>query len=331
MQSYTCYKVSEFLKDRHPYVPPAVDKLFDPEQVSVAYNERAVPKLADLLKYEKLSPERRRDALHTLNELVSHQETKEIMIQNNIVLSTINLMADNNEEVRAEAAMLCGSLLFIDVGRKEFNSNMGNYKILQAVIFDKFLRVRECVGWLLYRFSLHKEGVEMLYNSLTITKMVDAFNTYFSPSRIQENHVYILYLLEAFINCTMYDFSILHTLGHGFLKSFNTILKDVNQYYSSVLSPPIYEQILELVVCVLKNISLVKEGKKEALQEGLIYTLSWYLDSVKERERLYSSSFMMSVSNLLDAKKQISEYTFNLRFEILEVLFLFNNNKNFFV
>jgi hypothetical protein len=319
MQSYTRYKVSEFLKDRHPYVPPQPTPLMDPEQVAIAYNERCVPKLSDLLIYEKLSPEKRRDTLHTLNELVSHQETKEIMIQNNIVQSSVNLMADNNEEVRSEAAALCGSLLFLDVGRKEFNSSIGNYKILQAVLFDKFLSVRESTGWLIYRFSLHKEGVEMLYNSLSITKMVDAFNTYSTPSRIDDNYKFILFLLEAFVNCTMYDFAIQHTLQHGFLKAFNIILRDRNQYFSSSLSPGIYEQILELVLCVLKNITLVKEGKKEALDEGLIYTISWYLDSKTEKERLYSSSFMMSVGNILEAKKQISDYTFNLKYEILEV------------
>ena len=43
-------------------------------------------------------------------------------------------MADNSEEVRSEAAMLCGSLLFLDVGRAEFNAKMTNYKILQAII-----------------------------------------------------------------------------------------------------------------------------------------------------------------------------------------------------
>ena len=55
MQSYTHYKVSEFLKDRHPYIPPKIQSpLNDPEQVSIAYNEKAIPKLADLLIYKKL-------------------------------------------------------------------------------------------------------------------------------------------------------------------------------------------------------------------------------------------------------------------------------------
>ena len=39
----------------------------DPEQVAIAYNERAIPKLAALLTYPPLSSDKRRDALHTLN------------------------------------------------------------------------------------------------------------------------------------------------------------------------------------------------------------------------------------------------------------------------
>ena len=59
MQSYTSYRVSEFLKDRLPYIPPKDARpLMDPEQVAVAYNERAVPKLADLLTYKELSSEK---------------------------------------------------------------------------------------------------------------------------------------------------------------------------------------------------------------------------------------------------------------------------------
>ena len=121
----------------------------------------------------------------------------------------------------------------------------------------------------------------------------------------------------------MYDFAIQHTLHHGFLKSFNLIFRNRNQNYSKNLSPGIYEQILEMSLCVLKNITLIKEGKKEALEEGLIYTISWFLDSKIEKERLYSSSFMMSVGNILEAKKQISQYCFNNRYEILEVNFNF--------
>ena len=74
MKSYIPYKASEFLKDRHPYLPPVPDViLMDPNEVTVAYNERCIPKLGDLLISESLSIEKRIIALKTLNELVSHQ------------------------------------------------------------------------------------------------------------------------------------------------------------------------------------------------------------------------------------------------------------------
>ncbi len=57
MQSYTLYTTSEFLRDRHPYIPdPNPRPLMDPEQVSIAYNERAIPKLADLLVWHLRLP-----------------------------------------------------------------------------------------------------------------------------------------------------------------------------------------------------------------------------------------------------------------------------------
>ena len=193
MQSYTLYTTSEFLRDRHPYIPnPNPRPLIDPEQVSIAYNERAVPKLSELLIYDKLSSEKRRDALHTLNELVSHQETKCDMINNKIVLSATNLMQDSNPEVRFEAAFLVGSLLFLDVGRKQFDSDKKNYEIIQKLIYDEVTKVRESIGWCLYRLSLHKDGDMMMNESNTISQMVQAFNKYSSSKAF------------FFLSCLMY-------------------------------------------------------------------------------------------------------------------------------
>jgi hypothetical protein len=333
MQSYTSYKVSEFLKDRHPFIPPVNERpLMDPEQVAVAYNERAIPKLANLLIYKPLLSEKRRDSLHTLNELVSHQETKAEMIENLIVLSASNLMSDENWEVRNEAAMLVGSLLFLDVGRQQFNSRPGNYKIMQTLIFDSILRCRESVGWLIYRFSLHKDGVQMLYESNTILRIVEAINLYATQSKIEENKNYVIYLLDSMINLSMYDFGIGHMINKGLLKTFNHILENVEKDYSNTLSKGTYEQIRELVLNTLKNITLIKDGKHESIKENLLYTLANFLNSELENERLFSSGFMMSISNVLEGKKRICSYTgtnpVKFKFEILEKLCLLLKDKN---
>ena len=129
-------------------------------------------------------------------------------------------MSDEYPFVRFEASLLIGSLLFLSVGRDQFNEREGNYKIMQALIFDNELFVRESVGFLIYRFSIHKDGMKMLYDSNTIFRIVDAFNFYSKSSKVEENKFFLLYILEAFINLSMYDFGIFHMLGNGLINSF---------------------------------------------------------------------------------------------------------------
>ena len=86
MKAYTVYRDSEFLRDRHPYIPPPVTPLHDPHQVSLAYNERCIHKLADLLVFKDLDSDKRTNTLLTLNQLVSNQEYKAEMIEHFIVL-----------------------------------------------------------------------------------------------------------------------------------------------------------------------------------------------------------------------------------------------------
>lgn len=333
MQSYSIYYASEFLKDRHPYIPdPNPRPLIDPEQVAVSYNERAIPKLADLLIYEQLTPEKRRDALHTLNELVSHQETKSDMITNKIVLSATCLMVDSSPEVRYEAAMLVGSLFFLETGRLQFDQLDGNYSIMQTLIFDPVQKVRESVGWLLHRLSMHKDGTLMMNKSRTIYKMVDAFNFFSNASMVDENIYYILYLLEAMINLSRYDYNIEHMLKKGLLASFNIILSDEAEKYSSALTTGLYRQLRELVLNTAQNIALIAKGKVEGYQESLIITGSKYLNSELENERLYASSLFMSISNILDSKKQICKFAAKEnpnRFEILEKICISLEDKNY--
>ena len=230
------------------------------------------------------------------------------MVNNNIVTHATSLMEDENPSVRFESAFLVGSLLFLDVGRNQFDV-AENYQIMQKLIFDDEVKVRESVGWLLYRLSLHQNGTLMMNKSGSIFKMVDAFNMYCIKEKIGENVIYLLYLLEAIINCTRYDYNIKHTLSKGLLRSFNAILDDNNEEFSSELSKGMYTQMKELILSACKNITLTFEGKNEAYREHLIITGSKFLDSELQKERLYSSSMFMSVTNILGAKIQICDFT----------------------
>ena len=160
----------------------------------------------------------------------------------------------------------------------------------------------------------------MLIDSLTVDKMVVAFNKYFSASKFKENQEYVIYLLDAFINCSMYDFGITHMLKSDLLFTFNNILLNENNIFGSMLSEGIFLQIKELILDVIKNITLIKDGKLEAIKENLIYTISVFLSSEIEKERLFSTSFYMSVANTLEAKLQICNYTIENKYIILEVI-----------
>lgn len=85
MQSYQEYPVSEFLKDRHPYLDPPFTSDIDSNQVTLAVFFRKIPKLAECLEFSNLPVGLRQDALHTLNELVSHQSTKNTITNHNVM------------------------------------------------------------------------------------------------------------------------------------------------------------------------------------------------------------------------------------------------------
>ena len=320
MQSYTIYKDSEFSKDRYPYLERPRSPLRDPKQVAIAYNERCIPKLADLLVYPELSKEKRSHALHTLNELVSNQELKAEMIENYIVLYASCLTVDELPETRKEAAYLLGSLLFIEEGRKQYKSKEENFTFLHQTIFDNNIKVRLAVGWMIYRLSVHKDGVDIINNSQTIFKIIDAFNKYSSLEYFYLNHQYLIYLLASMVNISMYEKGIKNSLDKGLLKTFNIILDNENNKYSSLITKGAFIQIKEFILNILKNICLLKEGKVEALNERMIATVSKFLYSELDSERLFSSAFMMCISNNIEAKKVISTFQTNGKFEILENL-----------
>lgn len=322
MQSYTLYKDSEFHKDRHPFLPPPETPLMDPYQVSIAYGDRSITKLADLLVLKDLSSDKRKDTLHTLNEMVSNQELKSDMIDHFIVLYASQLTLDKDPKNRKEASQLLGSLLFLDSGRKQYYSKKENWVILQNILFDNDLEGRTSVGWMVHRLCIHKDGVEKINETKLIDYIIEAFNKYSEKDMFQKNYQYLIYLLAAFIYITMEETGIKNTLKKKLIFSINRILLNETYSYNTLISKDAYNQIKEYSLSVLKNISIIKEGKIELLQEGVIFTVKNYLNSEYDHDRLYASFFMTGISNNIDAKKQVSEYMSDGKYIILEVRFI---------
>jgi len=163
----------------------------------------------------------------------------------------------------------------------------------------------------------------MLVDSGTAIRMVDAFNYYSNTTQFEENYEFLIYLLESFILITMYDFGITTLLGKSLLRTFNFILKNENNMFSKLIKKGVFGQMRELLLSTVKNITLIQDGKVESIANELVYTISTFLTSEYINERLHSSSFMMSISNILEGKKQICGHEIDNKFIILEVIIYF--------
>ena len=141
LKSYKVNIVSEHLKDRHPYLELPFNDRYKPSEVYRAVFDREIPKLVEILQMKDLKDENYRDALITLNELVSHQENKDMMITQGLVEIASGFLASSHIDVRREAILLLGSLLSITRGRERvIESTIAG---IRKMLFDEHRDGRE--------------------------------------------------------------------------------------------------------------------------------------------------------------------------------------------
>lgn len=209
MQSYEEHRVSQFLRDRHPYLDPAFPKIIDSNQVTLAVFDRRIPKLVECIANPNLPIDRCEDALHTLNEIVAHQETKDDLTAfGTMEICSYLLKESTSYVVRKEAALLIGGLLFLQQGRDRLIPD-DVYPGLQDNLRSANWEVREAVAWALCRLSNSRDGIDTLVLSNTIPVMVLALTEVLQAALSVKNDGaalptahYILYLLDAFVSMT---------------------------------------------------------------------------------------------------------------------------------
>ena len=111
--------------------------------------------------------------------------------------------------------------------------------------------------------------------------------------------MYLIHLLEAFVNITFSDMGIIPLLGTGAVQNFNKI---ISEKYVDVLDPVHKQKIQELCLRVLGNISINHDGKQECIDEKVIINAWKYLDSQVYEERLNASLVLMSATIHLNGK-----------------------------
>lgn len=188
----------------------------------MAIKERAIPKFVAVLINPDVEATIKRDALKTLNEMVSHQETKDQMITENVIEATAPLLTNKNTDVRREAVSLIGSFANSERGRQKLHVA---FKGMQQQLTDESHAVREIDAWALLRLSTSREGCELISANKLATSMVVAFIRYSNPIHFSKDlHKFFCYLLEAFINITEYDNGIVPLLSTGTVATLRDIL-----------------------------------------------------------------------------------------------------------
>lgn len=240
MQSYKPLVVPEHLSGRYPYLEPEFRDRYDPSEVYHAVFDRSIPKLIEIMQMPDLEPEKYRDALITLNEIVSHQENKAVMIENGLVEIASEFMAFRVKEIRREAVNLLGSLVSIALGRERTNET--TFKALEELLIEESIEIREAAGWCLLRLCTGRDGVDLLCQHKSFPSIIQAFLVYSNFDELSGR--YLIYLLSAGKHFLQYNDKIEFFLDKGFLERIKILLDNQNQELLRVFGErlnPLYE------------------------------------------------------------------------------------------
>ncbi|KAL4510611.1 hypothetical protein ABPG72_004765 [Tetrahymena utriculariae] len=298
MQSYKLHVVSEHLKDRYPYLEADFNDRYDNTEVYHAVFDRSIPKLIQILLMPEIEEFKYRDALITLNEMVSHQEMKDQMISQGLISIASAFLHHKIVEIRREAVLLLGSLVSIMRGRQIVDDL--TYEGFKDLLFDENLKAREANAWALCRFLTGRDGVDRLAESKIIQHMVESFLKYTEQPKIEEAK-FIIMLLEGFLNILQYDNGIVFFVKTGIVARLNKILRNEDDtYYDRQWSLRINYLCLDCLAKICVN----TQGKEEGIQLKVINTANNFLDSPINEEKKYSVVLIMNCSIHLDGKKQ---------------------------
>jgi len=301
LKSYKLNIVSEHLQDRHPYLELPFNDRYNPAEVYRAVFDREIPKLVEILQMKDLKDENYRDALITLNELVSHQENKDMMITQGLVEIASGFLTSKHIDVRREAMLLLGSLFSIMRGRERVNEE--TIEGIRKMLFDEHREGREACGWTICRMTISRDGGDIINNSKLTTDLIASFMKYTEELKDEEAQ-FMIYLLESFGYLLEFDQGIEFFLGSGILKRVNSILAKHEETIFKEFKNRINSLCLEFEVKFTMN----HDGKEEGITEEIIFTAYKFLHSQVFEEVKFAVMTIMSCTILLEGKQQCADY-----------------------
>lgn len=266
--------VSNFLKDRHPYLHSPFNQRYDPKEVFHAVFDRSIPKLVEILAMPDLPADSYKEAFMLLNEMTSHQENKLTMIDSGLVETSLAYMVHDDVEVRRDATNLLGSLLSVRKGRDKLASQDIDV-VLRPMLLADSRECREVCGWLLCRLCSGRDGVDIVIQKDQVRHIVASFKNNSDKYDIQEA-MFLIYLLECMASILQTDEGINHIVSTAAMKRFKEILSTVHTTNPKPFGP--YDtRIKFLCLHASSLIAMNEEGKEESIDLGMIEIANEYL------------------------------------------------------
>ncbi|ETP34019.1 hypothetical protein F442_17578 [Phytophthora nicotianae P10297] len=303
------HRVSDQLRDRHPYVDQPFQESYNPREVSRAFGARAIPKYAELLAMEDLADEDRCRALQDLRELLSSPNFKYTAIMKEVMFTCADLTQSISAEVRADAAFVMASLVLFEMDTLNDLSDEVVLTTATRLIGDDEDDVVAAGCRIFINLTVSNEGCLLLANKIpavtTLANMLTTQPLSKVPTRIVEH------LVEVLANLTrVYE-------GARTCALFS-VIKPV---LSLIKKPRLCraETLLHSAM-VITNVAAYDQAKREAIQldavELCLKTLSKILlgqvrcepaEKLDELTRCFVAA-VMALSTAEDAKSRVIEF-----------------------
>ncbi|KAL1528021.1 hypothetical protein AB1Y20_009390 [Prymnesium parvum] len=231
----------------------------------IAFGNRGVPKLIEAISEPgagdtSLAP-KTRTALATLHSLLSSQESKMVCLAKDgaVVPVLTQLLESEDHEVRRQSALILGSLALIFQGRMAI-SNAQSVAALIALLGkpDDNAGVREAAAAAMLALSSSRDGCSTLMQADRVVATLTL--------ALKDEHMPVMRSsLDALANVLRLDHGVTEALETGITRLLKGLVSPLEVFD---------EDMTEKALQALWNLSNTPDGKRSAIEEGLLEDLS---------------------------------------------------------
>lgn len=326
LQGYNRHIVSEFLKDRYPYLED-INGHLKHDEVSMAFGDRIFPRLVEQLKTPSMQPEKLSEALSTICDLCAHQENKCMAVASETVAAATNLLMHDDVEVKRQAARVIGAMALMVLGRSHMPvGNVGMSRKLTGTVapgptlprLSKLLLqcndevVKKNVAEALCAMTIFRDGCQQVVDQGTV-KAIAQYLCYTLPeSPPTENLALCLFsLLRTLAAVTMYaNNGMRDVLGVSLIGKIIIFLGRIDREWGiPALRRPESTETVRQALRMLWHCGNDPAGRKEMLKANGVQIITTYLENHDAKVREAAVCALNVISLETPGKQEVLKHS----------------------